>query len=115
MIIVPLFSHALPFSGFGNVFAGQLVTLPFGTPLCCPTNRYQRLSGYLMTFGWYDGRPCRSVWPSRFMLTFSWLWQCGLCAPAGVLQALPCAWALAAPSASTIAADSVPRPALPFT
>ena len=50
MIIDPLFSHALPFSGFGRN-EGQLGT-GTGTPLCMPTKAMYLPSGYCMTFGW---------------------------------------------------------------
>ena len=49
--IVPLASHALPFSGFGRVPAGQ-GGLSTGMVLCMPANIIQRPSGYWMTFGW---------------------------------------------------------------
>ncbi|TMH07447.1 MAG: hypothetical protein E6H67_03630 [Betaproteobacteria bacterium] len=50
MSIVPLASHALPFSGFGRVPAGQ-PPARIGMVLCMPANIIQRPSGYWMMFG----------------------------------------------------------------
>src|SRR5882762_3668425 len=63
MITTPFSSTGLPgFSGLGLL------------PPCVPANAIVLPSGYTMTFGWYDGRPCRSTWPTRRMFFCSPLW-----------------------------------------
>src|SRR6266851_7784130 len=63
MIMTPFSSTGLPpFSGLGLL------------PPWVPANAIVLPSGYTMTFGWYDGRPCRSTWPTRRMFFCSPLW-----------------------------------------
>src|SRR5882724_6788735 len=63
MITTPFSSTGLPgFSGLGLL------------PPCVPANAIVLPSGYTMTFGWYDGRPCRSTCPTRRMFFCSPLW-----------------------------------------
>src|SRR5439155_21224190 len=61
-IMTPFCSTTPPFSGLGLL------------PPCVPANAIVLPSGYTMTFGWYDGRPCRSTWPTRRMFFCSPLW-----------------------------------------
>src|SRR5258706_14388443 len=59
-----------PFSSTGLLGFSGLGLLP----PCVPANAIVLPSGYTMTFGWYDGRPCRSTWPTRRMFFCSPLW-----------------------------------------